>query len=200
MIAVALWVLVALVAASLIVVSLPVRLIAHAESEPHFLLTVTASLGAGLVPAFCVYRSDAKSDKMKTKKPKKKQAEAKKRTGKSGRRLHWMQAIPRLLSALKKEIAIEHFQAHAIVGLGDPADTGALFGQLAPWRYGLGNWIGCHLELQPDFDQARLAGQLDLTVKVTPIRLLPPLVQFGLDLWRPRGARDDNQLAVRTHA
>jgi hypothetical protein len=47
MIAVALWVLVALVAASLIVVSLPVRLIAHAESEPHFLLTVTASLGPG---------------------------------------------------------------------------------------------------------------------------------------------------------
>ncbi|MBO6673942.1 MAG: DUF2953 domain-containing protein [Rhizobiales bacterium] len=200
MIAVALWVLVALAAAILVIVSLPVHLIAHAESEPHLLLTVRASLGNGLVPAFPVYRSDAPSEKKKAKKAKRKRDKATKREDKPGRKLDWMRAIPNLLKDLKKEIAIEHFRAHAIVGLGDPADTGALFGQLAPWRYGLGNWTGCHLELQPDFDQARLAGQLDLTVKVTPIRLLPPLVRFGLDLWRPKGARNDDQLAVRTQA
>ncbi len=200
MIAVALWVLVALAVVILAVLSLPVRLIAHAESEPKLLLSVKASLANGLVPAFPVYRSDAPSEKEKEKKAKKKSDKAKKRAGKSGRKLDWLRAIPRLFADLKKEIAIEHFQAHAIVGLSDPADTGALFGQLAPWRYGLGNWIGCHLELQPDFARARLAGRLDLTVKVTPIRLLPPLIRFGRDLWKPKGARDDDQLAVRTQA
>lgn len=187
MVAGLLWVLAALMGLVLLVLSLPVRLVARIENEPRLLVSVKASVLGGLLPAFPVFHSDTKKTKDTTpatpaKKDKKRDKQDDGRKPK--RTLAWAKAIPNLARKLVREIAIERLWARIVVGLGDPADTGVLFGQMASLRYALAGWPILTIDVQPDFTQARLGAEAELALRFTPIRLVPPLVSFGRDLVR----------------
>ncbi|MEQ8658759.1 MAG: DUF2953 domain-containing protein [Hyphomicrobiales bacterium] len=189
-----------LLIAALLVLCLPVRFLAHAQTEPHMSLSVRVSLLDGLIPAFPVFDSGESSrEKKKAEKKNKAEKKATKRkqsSTKPKQKFAWARATPALINDLRQEVIVERFHACAVFGLADPADTGALFGQLSPWMYGLTGWTHVRLDLRPNFEHACLDGQVDAAVKVTPIRLLPPLVRFGRNLLIAKGSNDDSSTPI----
>lgn len=182
-----LWVVLIALAALALLVALPVRLFVHAQTgEPSQFVARVGLLG-GAVPAITLTDHDRK-DASETKKRKKAEKKAKKKAEK--RRKHagaasqgppakaWLQGLPQLLCDLFREIHIERLQAQLIFGFEDPSDTGAMFGLLTPWMYGLSALGQISLLAQPDFGQARLDGVLDATIEVTPGKLIKPVVAY----------------------
>ena len=92
--------------------------------------------------------------------------------------------LPDLLTGLIDAFRFEHLRVDAVVGLDDPADTGALFGMLSALVHGLGGGERVSLTLAPDFDAPGLRGSADAALSVTLARLLPPAARFG---WRVFG-------------
>lgn len=182
-----------LLAALAMVLMSPVRLLLCAQSEPHFQLVVRASILGGLVPVISLFDSDHKKPNEKPK-PKKKTTRQQHRKNVKPR-LAWAGALPKLLVSLWQALTIEHAAVQAVFGLDDPADTGALFGRLTPWIYGLPPTMHAQLDLQPDFSRTRLTGNLDAAVRFTPIRLVPIVLRFGWDLLAFRGSKDADHSA-----
>lgn len=93
-------------------------------------------------------------------------------------------AAPGLVGGLLRQFRILRIEAEADFGFDDPADTGAVYGLLAPFAFGLPPGTRSSVVLRPDFETPRLSGRIDATVEVTPIRLLPPALRFA---WRSFG-------------
>ena len=64
-------------------------------------------------------------------------------------------------------------------GLGDPGETGQMYGYLIPFIYGLPPIPPVQIDIEPAFDRAVLTGRLALDISLTPIRLLAPIARFG---------------------
>jgi hypothetical protein len=65
------------------------------------------------------------------------------------------------------------------IGLGDPADTGLLFAVLGPATVFLGSSHLHRISIEPTFvDDAVLQGYSHGTVRLRPIRLVPPVFKF----------------------
>jgi hypothetical protein len=65
------------------------------------------------------------------------------------------------------------------IGLGDPADTGLLFAVLGPASVFLGSSEMHRINIEPSFaDDAFLRGYSHGTVRLRPIRLVPPFLKF----------------------
>ena len=120
---------------------------------------------------------------------KQKKRPAKKKTGQL--RKSWSNtsafpsAIGRLIKELLRAVQIRNLSINAEFGLGDPAETGALFGSLVPLAYGTSGCSQIDLSLTPDFDHARLSGTFDATLRFVPVALLPPVARFGWKLFGP---------------
>lgn len=165
------WALLAAVGAVVLaVLCLPARLEVSAGSDP-LRWRVGLRLAAGLVPAIRVTDSA---------RPKPQKHKAARPLGADrGRRM--LPAALRLVRDLVAVLTVETCAGHLRFGLGDPADTGQLFGAVLPLQLA---WPE-RLTLTPDFDGLCLAGQVNLCLKVLPVRLLPPLVRFGWAIARP---------------
>lgn len=93
-----------------------------------------------------------------------------------------------ILTLVKDLIGATHvikLSVDAEFGLGDPAETGQLYGTLSPLIYGTSGFAGADIVLRPNFDHAHLSGVLDATFRVIPIALLAPLARFGWQIFRP---------------
>ena len=94
-------------------------------------------------------------------------------------------AIARLAAAVLRRIRIRALILDAKFGSGDPAETGQLYGMLAPLVYGSLPARRLQISVQPVFDRAVLSGRAELDVSVVPAALIGPAVRFGWDAFGP---------------
>ncbi|UWQ27139.1 DUF2953 domain-containing protein (plasmid) [Leisingera aquaemixtae] len=94
-------------------------------------------------------------------------------------------AAGRLAAAVLRRIRIRALVLDAKFGLGDPAETGQLYGMLAPLVYGTLPARRLQVAVQPVFDRAELSGRAELDVTVVPAALIVPAVRFGWDAFGP---------------
>lgn len=183
-----LWAMLIALAALALLVALPVRLFIHAQTGKPSQFVARVGVLGGIVPAITLVGRDPKGaseakTRRKAEKKAKKKAEKRQRKP-AGAASHgppakaWLRGVPQLLGDLLGEIHIENFQAQLIFGFEDPSDTGAMFGFLTPWMYGLASQGQISLQAQPDFGQARLDGVVDATIEVTPGKLIRPILVF----------------------
>lgn len=174
-----LWLGTVVLVISVLFVLLPIRVVLSWHSDPVRPSTVFLRPFGGVSPPIKVYDSTRK------RKPKKPPATARKRHHKGvGRgwnaRGDVMAELSRLLGRLIGAVQIEDLHIDAAFGLGDPAETGQLYGQLTPLIYTTRG----HVQLHPDFETACLQGSAVAQVRFALIGLIWPLVAFG---WRVFG-------------
>ena len=75
------------------------------------------------------------------------------------------------------------------VGLGDPAETGRLLGLVSPIATCVDAIPGVQINVEPDFYQETFRGYCSGSVRIYPIRMVPPLVLFALSLTSFRGLK-----------
>ena len=96
----------------------------------------------------------------------------------------------RLLRSLRRWVRIREMRVRARFGLGDPADTGMLLGWVNPLAAAAAGALpGLDLRLEPDFQEAVLAGEAAGEVRIVPLGALPLLVAFALSPSTLRAAR-----------
>ena len=83
----------------------------------------------------------------------------------------------RILSTVK----MRHISLQLRVGLDDPGDTGLLWGAVAPVAAYAGSLYPGALELEPDFSSAQFTGRGAVSVRIVPLRWLPPILLFALN-------------------
>lgn len=87
-------------------------------------------------------------------------------------------ALPGLIAGEVGRIHVDRLEIDADLGLGDPADTGRLFGVIMPLLY-LPRPGWARLELRPDFAAARFDGSALAALHLTPAALLWPVIRFA---------------------
>jgi Protein of unknown function (DUF2953) len=95
----------------------------------------------------------------------------------------FLRELPRLFAGLVSAFQIVRLRMNLVFGLGDPADTGKLYGALAPLAYGLGAVPKVEIGLHPDFGDVIFSGEVDARLRVRPVDLIKPALGF---LWRLR--------------
>jgi len=184
MIAAAFWALLAIIAllvtAVIAFAVTPVRLRCILRSEPKGQAVVVARLLAGLMPPIRVFDSSRRAAK--------RQRRVKKRPGTPRFRhvSHVVQQVPELLTDLLQRIRVRRLVVDADIGLGDPADTGQVFGLLQAARYAVPAAPGVSVNIRPDFEERRLSGWLAAEMSFIPVTFLPPVLRF---VWRAFGPR-----------
>lgn len=79
-------------------------------------------------------------------------------------------------------VSLQDLSVDCEFGTGDPAETGTLFGYLAPLIY-----TPCgNVSIKPNFDAACLQGNCTAVLRFTPLALLMPLARFGWIIAGPR--------------
>ena len=90
-----------------------------------------------------------------------------------------LRAGPRLISAIAARVKFEAIDASVSFGLADPADTGIIYGVLAPLVHVVGTAEHSHVTLQPDFNNVIFNGRGRIAARFTPLALLPSMLRFG---------------------
>ena len=96
------------------------------------------------------------------------------------------EATPKLLVDLLRPIEVSRLEIEADVGLGDPADTGQLFGLLAPIIYTQPMATVGLINVRPDFTASRASGTLLAELSFIPAAFIPPGVRFAWHVFGPR--------------
>ncbi len=172
--AIALWILVAIVCALGLVLIIPVDLGVRATAGQGAALQVSLAPVAGKLPPISIVDTARGKGRPKPT-PKARQRVS----GRSGRGRALLNAVPRLVVELVAAFHLRSVTANVIFGLGDPADTGRLYGALAPLAFGLSAWPANRIQLQPDFENAVVGGQIDLRLRVRPGALILPIMRFA---------------------
>ena len=90
---------------------------------------------------------------------------------------------------------VRHLSLRLRFGLDDPAETGVLWGALAPVAGYADSLRPGTLALEPDFSGAQFSGQGGVSMRIVPLSLLPPILLFALNpsvlraawtIWRSR--------------
>lgn len=175
-----LWLGVALLAVAALLVLLPVHVALSWHSDPTKPSTVCLRVFGGLAPAIKVYDSTAKSTKQKpAQKPR---GPRRKRSGRMWRPHGDILAEAlSLIGRLRDAVRFDALHLNAEIGLGDPAETGQLYGQLCPLIYTAGG----HVTVQPNFETACLRGSALARLHFTLLGLIWPFVRFGWRLFGP---------------
>lgn len=124
------------------------------------------------------------ADRPEKKKPKRKKP--RKAQSWRGLRVIGWPDVRRALAGVIAAIHLEDIRLDAAFGLGDPAETGHVFGLLAPVIYGGAGCSRAHLNLRPVFDRACLSGEGHLQWRMRPIAVLWPLARLGWTVVRGR--------------
>jgi hypothetical protein len=94
--------------------------------------------------------------------------------------------VRRLIQLVRDLLATSkprRFHAELVVGLEDPADTGRLWGMLAPFRFLLGKrTIGKEsnvaIKITPDFSGPRFTGYSCASIRFVPLRVIGHILGF----------------------
>jgi len=90
------------------------------------------------------------------------------------------EVVARLLRRCRRWVDVAEIRGRARVGLGDPADTGMAIGILQPVLVAVGQLPRVDLRVYPDFEEAKLQGQLEGAIRAVPAGLVPPVIAFVL--------------------
>ena len=85
--------------------------------------------------------------------------------------------VLRLLRDVASRFSVHPLHLHVVFGLGDPADTGRLFGTMVPFLVAAESY-GLDVQCQPDFEDAGLRGSFSGRVRVRPITLMSLMLGF----------------------
>lgn len=174
-----LWLGVVVVAGIALVVALPIHVRCLWQSDPAKDTTVLLRPFGGVFPAIRVYDSARKTDSKPKGRAKHRHRDRRNR-GLRLRRLPLSDVID-LLERLIHAFQIERWHVDAEFGLGDPAETGQLYGQLTPLIYAGGS----HFLLRPNFAETCLRGTALLQFRFTLLGLIWPFARFGWRMMRP---------------
>jgi len=171
--------LVLVIVLALVVFCTPWRLLAEFDTSARPAFVVRLLIVGGLIPLFSVSGIPRQAAPEVVEPDTTKQS--KKTTGPMSRDtiVRMMRATPRLFSRVITKFKLEDAKVDLLFGLGDPADTGAVFGALQPVAPLVESATGVHLTLRPDFHNARFACCGEAAVRITPITLIPPALGFG---------------------
>jgi hypothetical protein len=105
--------------------------------------------------------------------------------------------VPRLIRLLRdllRSSRPRRFRAEVVIGLEDPADTGRLWGMLAPLRFlfgkrGLGKASNISIEITPDFSGPRFQAYSCASVRLVPLKMIALLLGFVFSAPVLRAAR-----------
>lgn len=173
-----LWLGVALLVLVGLLVCLPVYVALSWQSDPVRRSMVLLRPFGGVSPPIKVFDSTDKR-KSKEKRPDRKKPKRRKRD----RALRGNVATE-AVTLLRRVLGAIHFEGlhlDAEFGLGDPAETGQLFGQLCPLIYG----TGMDVQIRPSFNATCLHGNAQARFRVTPIAVAWPFVGFGWRIFGP---------------
>ncbi|MDJ0637975.1 MAG: DUF2953 domain-containing protein [Paracoccaceae bacterium] len=124
------------------------------------------------------------SSRRKPAKPKKK-SPARKEKKRQSNPMRIAQPAIRLVTELLATVRFETASLNVRFGLGDPAETGQLYGQLIPLVYSTTRCPRVRMEVEPVFDEATLTGRAALDLSVVPARLIAPILRFGWSAFGP---------------
>ena len=161
----------------------PVKLNCLARSAPGSQVMVVTRLFGGLTPPIQIH------DGTRLKKKKKPLAAKRKKKNSSSRQrgatIRRMIAVPHLLLDLLRPIRIERLAVDADIGFVDPADTGQLYGLLAPAIYSRFPSSVVSIAIRPDFSGPRASGEIIAELSFIPVAFLPPAVRFAWRMFGP---------------
>ncbi len=170
-----------------LVLMTPVKLAMTLETSPTWRLEATLRLIDGLMPAISVPASHNDRRKNRPSKPGRARKARKRASRRSSARiLRAISAMPRLLAGLLRRIHFDRLSVDADVGLGDPADTGQLFGLMIATTHAMPSKQNVSIVIRPDFAELRASGRLDAELSFVPLALIAPGVRFA---WHILGSR-----------
>ncbi|RIA47576.1 DUF2953 domain-containing protein [Dichotomicrobium thermohalophilum] len=184
MIAGLLWALLAillLILAGIVAVTVtPVRLRCVFSSEPQARAIVVVRLFAGLIPPLRLFDSARREAKRAVRREPTRPS----RTPRPRTISRVLREVPTLLADLLTRVRLRQLTVDADLGLGDPADTGQLFGLFQAVRYACPAAPRVAVQVRPDFEQLRLAGRLSADLSFIPVTFVSPVIRFA---WRSFG-------------
>lgn len=194
MLSVLLWglaALLALVVLAVVVLFLPFRLRLSARSAPGAFIRVEVRPFAGLLPWIPLVDSTRPKEPEPEAEPETPEPErpaARKRRGPKIDVRRVLRALPRFIRDALRVFRIDRIEVEGIFGLGDPAETGAAYGTIAPPLVAAGYALGCPeaVRVTPDFDRATLEGRAEAEITVRPARAIRPTVAFAWAVFGPR--------------
>ena len=87
--------------------------------------------------------------------------------------------VMRVSSDVLRHVTLEEFRLQTAFGFDNPADTGVVYGVLAPW-FVLAEQRGLDVECRPMFLESGLQGALRATIYVRPLAVLGTVLAFLL--------------------
>ena len=165
------WIVLAALLALLAVLAAPVEVSVTADSRATPRVSVRIGLLGGVLPAFALTSPTGRKER---KKEKRKRAKA--GGGVDGKRVACN--LPALFAGLLRQIEISRLVLRLRFGLGDPAETGALYGQAMALAAPLNARRGVAVDLAPDFGDKVLAGRGEIAFRATPLAFVPPILRF----------------------
>lgn len=177
-----LWMLVALVALVLLLMSLPIHLRLRIVADTDVSTLLEIRVLSGSLPA--LWSGDPTGATARYARRGKKAARhrttPKARQKLSARRRRWaiagIRALPEILAGTIRGVHLDRILLHCRFGLDDPAETGSLFGRICPVLYGV-PIPNADLRVVPDFDGETLSGQADVALHAIPARLAWPAIR-----------------------
>lgn len=170
--AILVWLLiaVAIIAAAALVLPFGIRVEADLDGSPRGRLTVQPFGTFG--PWLALWETGKTPPSRKERTPVK-------RGKPSGSAKRLVKAGFRLAGDILSLFRLRAFVIDLRFGCEDPADTGQLFGAMAPFLYGTQGLERAHIHVEPVFGQKVLTGRAMVEVAIVPIALLPPVLRFG---------------------
>jgi len=95
----------------------------------------------------------------------------------------------RFARRMLRSIRVRELNLGLQVGLGDPAETGRLRGLMSPVVACVDAIPSVQMNVEPDFYQETFRGYCNGSVRIYPIRMVPPIVCFALSSTSVRGLR-----------
>jgi hypothetical protein len=87
--------------------------------------------------------------------------------------------VVRVTSRVLRRVTLDDLRLHTAFGFDNPADTGVVYGVLAPWLV-LAEQRGLNVECRPMFLESGLRGALHATIHIRPLAVLGTLLAFVL--------------------
>jgi len=175
------WALLALLAVVVLALVMPLRLELHVSRETSLRFSAALRPFGRYGPRILL--SDGQDQPKAPKKPRRKKR-ARRGFGKMQPK-RFAQAAIRLVMELIGLVRVETVMLDLRFGMGDPGETGQVYGQMTPLIYGTSGISRVFVNIEPLFDRAALAGRTVLDLSLVPARVVLPFVRFGWAAFGP---------------
>jgi hypothetical protein len=185
LITIILWLVLVMLVLVVLAVVTPVLASVHLTTSPHLSYRVELRALAGLAPRIRLTGGLPKAMAVETAaKPARSKHHKRPEFGRANRAA--IRHIPLLIRDILRRIHLVELHVDAEFGLGDPADTGHVYGLLIPLKYSGLLPRSVSLDLRPDFTETCLSGCLTTVFRVTLAALCVPILGFAWQIYGPR--------------